>query len=113
MNFNEYQCMASETAIYPDRGQLSYPILGLCGEVGEVSEKFKKLIRDKGYCRFEHIVDPCDKADIMKELGDIIWYISEIATMLDLELETIAALNLNKLKDRKNRNVLRGSGDNR
>ena len=109
MNFKEYQARARSSAIYPNCGSnYIYPVLGLCGESGEVAEKFKKVIRDNN-----GIVTGEQKEQITKELGDCMWYISNICSELCLDLEDVAENNLLKLKDRKERNALRGSGDNR
>lgn len=109
MNFNEYQKTASDFAIYPNKGSnLIYPVLGLCGESGEVSEKLKKIIRDKnGELSKE------DVSALIKELGDVLWYVSAIAGELRVSLEEVAFLNIMKLQSRKDRDTLSGSGDNR
>jgi NTP pyrophosphatase (non-canonical NTP hydrolase) len=106
MEFNEYQIKARKTAIYPVQYSVIYPTLGLAGESGEVAEKVKKFIRDK--TTTEDL-----KSALVKELGDVLWYISNIASDLDISLEEIVEINLIKLADRKNRNVLQCSGDNR
>lgn len=109
MNFNDYQDQAIRTAIYPGKGNnLSYPALGLTGEAGEVAEKIKKLIRDH-----EGELDDYNRKEIAKELGDALWYIAAMAFELGLDLDLIAIMNLSKLKSRKERGVLKGSGDNR
>ncbi|KON34684.1 hypothetical protein AC477_00115 [miscellaneous Crenarchaeota group-1 archaeon SG8-32-1] len=108
MNFDEYQSKARETAIYPNKGNnLVYPILGLNGEAGEVAEKLKKLIRD------EHYADADFVKSIDKELGDVLWYIAAICSELGISMNGVAHRNIRKLEDRKVRNVLSGSGDNR
>ena len=108
MTFNEYQDLAKTTAIYPENVKLIYPVLGLCGEAGEVAEKVKKLYRDsKGE------IAPEFKDNLKKELGDVLWYLSAVAGDVDLTLEEIAEANYQKLKDRKERNQIHGSGDNR
>ena len=109
MNFQDYQKLSRQTAVYPQAGNnIVYPVLGLNGEAGEVAEKVKKVIRDKkGHFAKE------DKKAISKELGDVLWYIAQIATELDLDLNEIAKNNLQKLISRKKRGVLHGSGDNR
>lgn len=109
MNFYEYQVAAQKTAIYPDVGSnYTYPVLGLCGESGEIAEKIKKLIRDKNG---EYTNE--DRKSLSKELGDALWYISSICTEFGLSLDQVAIQNLEKLKDRKDRGKLKGSGDNR
>ena len=109
MNFIEYQQKAQEFAIYPTKGKdLSYPILGLNGEAGEVAEKYKKVLRDrKGF------MDAETDVEIAKELGDVLWYLSDIAFELGISLETIAKMNIEKLSSRQSRNTLYGDGDNR
>jgi NTP pyrophosphatase (non-canonical NTP hydrolase) len=113
MNFEEYQLMAKETATYPEfknivGGKVLYPVLGLSGEVGEVVEIIKKVHRDKqGELTLETV------ARLRDELGDVLWYISALATVLDLSLDDIAQNNINKLYSRRDRNVLHGEGDNR
>ena len=117
MTFNEYQKLAKLTAIYPDEYNVVYPTLGLTGEAGEVAEKVKKYIRDgreldktgNGY----YVDDEVFIKDIKKELGDVLWYLSAIASDLDLSLEDIAQTNVEKLKSRLKRDKIKGSGDNR
>ncbi len=82
--------------------------MGLVGETGEVADKIKKVIRDDG-----GILSEEKRRDIEKELGDVLWYIANLAIELDLSLDEIALKNLDKLKDRWDRGVLHGSGDNR
>lgn len=109
MNFNEYQKFARKTAIYPNVGNnLTYPVLGLNGETGEVSEKVKKLIRDK-----HGIVDDDFINTIIDELGDVLWYIAAIASELEVDLEVIAVNNIFKLTNRMQNNTVQGDGDNR
>lgn len=106
---NKYQEYAKQFAKYPDAGthsqtEVMYLTLGLAGETGEVAEKIKKYYRDGTVL---------DKADLAKELGDVLWYLSQIALWADLKLHYVADLNLAKLYSRKDRGVLGGSGDNR
>ena len=106
---NEYQDKARSTAAYPEIGvNYIYPALGLCGESGEVAEKIKKIIRDNG-----GVVSDEKRIEIKKELGDVMWYVANLCSELDLEMEDVAQGNLDKLFDRKDRGVLQGSGDNR
>lgn len=83
-------------------------VFGLVGESGEVAEKFKKLIRDK-----KGAISEEDRQEILKELGDILWYINAVANLLDSNLEEVAKKNLDKVLSRKSRGVTQGSGDNR
>ena len=104
----EYQEDAIETAISPDNAKILYPTLGLVGEAGEGAEKVKKVIRDEGGVFTEE-----KKVELAKELGDVLWYIANIAAGIDMELNLIATMNLDKLASRAERNKLSGSGDNR
>jgi NTP pyrophosphatase (non-canonical NTP hydrolase) len=109
MQANEYQDRALETAIYPNRGaNFVYPVLGLCGESGEVADKLKKVIRDGDGT----LTDP-DRDKIALELSDCCWYIAVLAYELDYTLEEIMQMNLDKLASRQSRGVLSGSGDER
>jgi NTP pyrophosphatase (non-canonical NTP hydrolase) len=109
MEFNEYQVMASTTAIYPNRGEnIYYPCLGLAGESGEVCEKIKKVMRDS-----DGKVSPETKELLKKELGDVLWYVSALSDELGLRLDDIAQHNIDKLFSRKDRGKLKGSGDER
>ena len=109
MKLDDYQYEASKTAIYPKLGHtVVYPALGLAGEAGEVAEKVKKMCRDE-YCR----LTPAKAAEIAKELGDVLWYVSACATEIGYTLSEVAALNIEKLESRKTRGALGGSGDNR
>lgn len=83
-------------------------VFGLVGESGEVAEKFKKLIRDK-----QGVISEEDRQEIIKELGDILWYVNSVATLLGSNLEEVAKKNLDKVLSRKQRGVTSGSGDNR
>ena len=104
VTFGEYQEKARETAIYDPVHSITYPLLGLVGEVGEFANKYKKVLRDGR---------EFDREDMASELGDILWYLSNLAYDAGLGLDYIANHNLEKLFDRKERGVLGGSGDNR
>ncbi len=109
MEFNNYQKEARKTAMYPDLGKnFVYPTLGLAGEAGEVAEKIKKVIRDGN-----GIVTDEKKEELSKELGDVLWYVANLAEELGLELDLIAQKNLDKLRSRQDRGKLKGDGDNR
>lgn len=109
MNFKEYQEKSRKTAIYPQAGNnFIYPTLGLSGEAGEVAEKIKKVVRDNG-----GVVNEEAKKELEKELGDVLWYVSQLASELKLSLNKIAEKNIEKLYSRMDRGVLKGSGDNR
>ena len=109
MDFKEYQEKSRKTALYPNIGNnFVYPTLGLAGEAGEVAEKIKKVIRDK-----EGIIDDATREEIKKELGDVLWYLSQIASELNLSFDEVAEFNIEKLASRMKRGKLHGSGDNR
>lgn len=111
MNFKEYQKKSRKTAVYPKSKYcdgIFYPTLGLSGEAGEVAEKVKKVLRDDN-----GVVTKEKKEELKKELGDVLWYVSQIATDLKLSLDDIAKTNLEKLSSRLKRGKLKGSGDNR
>jgi len=109
MNLNEYQERAKTTAVYTSFEQrLICTVLGLGGEAGEVSEKFKKIYRDKG-----GQISEDDRREIQKELGDVLWYLAVLSDTLGLTLDEVASLNLEKLKARQAKGKLHGSGDNR
>ncbi len=108
MELSDYQRRSRDTAEYPREAWLAYPALGLAGEAGEVAEHAKKAIRDDGGA-----VSPERRAAMAKELGDVLWYVAQIATELELDLDEIAAGNLEKLLSRQRRGVLSGSGDER
>lgn len=109
MTLQEYQMMARETAVYPDKYQILYPAMGMCGEAGEAMEKIKKAVRKGGDQYRDHI----DLDGLLKELGDVLWYVANIAADVGVSLNTVAELNIEKLKDRAERDVLKGEGDNR
>jgi len=113
MNFQDYSRKAISTLTndhtYGDvSADLMAQILGLAGESGEVMEKFKKLIRDR-----QGKITDADRAEIIKELGDVLWYVNSVAHLLGSSLEEVARLNNDKLASRQQRGQLHGSGDNR
>ena len=106
--FNDYNHAIAEFCKYPNVGSgsdeaLSYCALGLCGEAGEYAEKIKKKLRDGTF----------EKELAVKELGDVLWYVTRSAAELGYTLEQVANINYNKLRDRQQRDVLGGSGDTR
>ena len=109
MTFNDYQAETNKTAIYPDRGHnFVYPVLGMMGEAGEVAEKIKKVWRDKN-----NVISDTDKLEIKKEMGDVLWYLSQLATELQIDFDDVANTNVLKIQSRLERNKLNGDGDNR
>lgn len=108
-NFSDYQEACGHVATYPNRlSNLYYPVLGLVGEAGEVANKVKKIMRDE-----KGVVSPEKREQILDELGDVLWYISATCDELNATLESIARKNVEKLKGRRERGTLHGSGDNR
>lgn len=122
-DFHQYQFLAKQTAKYgtvidslsaddlpkiKKYLKVDYAALGLASEAAEVAGKVKKILRDKGL----EITDE-DRKELSKELGDVIWYVAALATDLNLDLDAVAKGNIDKLRDRANRGVLGGSGDNR
>jgi NTP pyrophosphatase (non-canonical NTP hydrolase) len=101
LDFNEYQKRAKETDL---NNPINYYYLGLAEEAGEVAGLRKRFLRDEGDIDYDKIT---------KELGDVLWYVSMIAHKYNINLNDIAVTNINKLLDRKNRNVIKGKGDNR
>ena len=126
MTFDEYQDEAKTTAIYPNKNTvngLMYTALGLAGEAGEIANKVKKVYRDELYYTISDVsvnspsIKYLYKPDIIdnleKEIGDVLWYCAQICTELGINLGDAATSNLMKLKDRKERGVIGGSGDSR
>ena len=109
MTFDEYQQAAIKTARDKTaNNELFHLVLGLAGEAGEITEKFKKLVRDNN--SDESLID---REDIAKELGDVLWYVAALADYLNLTLDDIATTNIAKLASRQKRDLIKGSGDNR
>jgi len=109
LSFSDYQQASRATAIYPRRTAIEYVALGLASEAGEVAGKVKKVLRD----RQANFTTDDVIADIGGEIGDVLWYVAQLATELGLDLGDIAAGNIEKLQDRQARGVLGGSGDKR
>ena len=106
--FNDFQKEASEFITYPREIGLSYTIHGLTGEAGEIANKFKKILRDQNGILLAH-----NREEIAAELGDVMWYCAALAQELGVTLEDVAKNNTEKLKGRKERGTLQGSGDKR
>ena len=108
ITLNGYQNQAAETALYPKEHGLTYTILGLNGEAGELADKYKKVIRD-------HQGEMSEETQqaMAKELGDVLWYVAMCAKELGHDLESIAQMNLTKLFSRKDRGQIQGAGDDR
>ena len=114
MDFNEYQMKARTTDLITyGREKLKphwmYYVLGMAGEMGELQEKIKKLYRDHEGDLTHEI-----KIELAKELGDIMWYMSQFCEKgLQMEFNEIPKMNIEKLASRKERSKLQGKGDNR
>jgi len=123
MKINEYQKEAHKLAVYPkfsvfsaqnnvvsigENANYVYPCLGLSGEVGELLNKIKKIGRDDA-----GIIESDRKGTIAYEIGDCMWYIAELATQFDLDLEKICKENIAKLNERTKKGTIKGSGDER
>src|SRR5690606_9008490 len=112
MTLDEYQAEARSTALYPESARVLYPTLKLAGEAGEVAEKLGKLMRDEAYVPGAALSE-AQVAALSKELGDVLWYVANLAADLGLSLTEVGRVNLDKLQSRKERGVIHGSGDER
>lgn len=106
MDFKTYQSQTAKTAIYP-KGFV-YPALGLSGEAGEVAEQIKKTIRDD-----EGQLSDKRRKKLKKELGDVLWYVSQLCTELELDMGEVAEANLEKLNKRMKEGKIQGEGSDR
>lgn len=102
--FEEYNEFVKGMKVYPEKHAIVYPALGLAGEAGEISEKVKKWLRGDR---------ELDRQGLLGELGDPLWYITSLADDLGFTLQDVVDFNVEKLTSRKERNVLKGDGDNR
>ena len=93
MTINEYQKLAMTTLNkeLSNKDVLINAVMGLCGESGEAIDIVKKHL---------HQGHELNKEKLIKELGDIAWYLAEACFALDVELETVLAMNIEKLKKR-------------
>ena len=108
MEINDYQKEAVKTAIYGSGSTIIYPALGLANEAGEVLGKIKKVLRDAN-----GEFNEANNKGIADEIGDTLWYLAALSRDIGYDLETIANINIKKLKDRQERGVIHGSGDTR
>lgn len=122
MELNEYQTLTAKTAIYPKEDKLVkgeilsllYLSISLPGEVGEFCNKIKKFIRgDIAYNNGDDKLTTKAIAELEAEVGDVLWYLSEICSTLGLDFSQVAYDNIQKLQHRKTHNTLRGDGDER
>lgn len=105
MRFDEYQKHAS-TFCLPTANNPVYLVTGLAAEAGEVAGIFAKWVRDETPAMDAQV-------DTLKELGDILWFVSQLATYMNIPLSEIAEANLHKLTSRKQKGTLKGSGNER
>lgn len=110
MTFDEYQKQALTTAVAHPDPLMDKTIwaMGIAGEAGEVLEKWKKIVAYK-----EGNISDEDHVELRKEMGDVVWYIAVLADSLGATFEEVMQQNIEKLKSRKARNVIKGRGDNR
>lgn len=110
MNFDEYQKQAQQTVINNKDPLMDKTIwvLGVSGEAGEIVEKWKKIV---AYENGE--ITATKKAELAKEMGDVLWYVAALAGSLDISLQEVAEANIKKVLSRKQRGVTKGKGDNR
>jgi len=107
--FAEYQHESRKTwGVIATDHPIVYPTLGLANEVGEVAGKIKKIFRDG-----DGVITESDREALKQELGDVLWYLTQICTELGLTLEEVAEANLVKLFSRLERGMIRGDGDTR
>jgi len=114
MTFDEYQTQAFTYAKQSARCP-KYLFTGAAGEIGELCSLYAKAVRDDYYETSEYAASKVEdfKANLSKELGDVLWFVASIAHYYGFSLHDIAEANINKLEDRKKRNVIGGSGDKR
>lgn len=108
MTLNNYQKQAAVTATFDHDKGLIYTTLGLASEAGEVAGKVKRIIRDDG-----DELSESRREEIIDELGDVLWYLSQVANQIGADLDIVGDRNLRKLADRQSRGVIRGAGDRR
>lgn len=104
MKLIDYQDEARAYAIYPDIGDnIVYPALGLAGEAGEFANQVKKVLRDdNGVISAERF------GELVSELGDVLWYVANACSELDVSLEDIARWNMQKLSRRRENDAIHG-----
>lgn len=109
IDFETYQLESRKTwgRVTTDH-DIVYPTLGLSNEAGEFAGKVKKIFRDKGGEISEE-----DRAKLASELGDVLWYLTQLCTELGVSLAEVAQGNIDKLASRQQRGTLQGEGDER
>lgn len=104
----EYDNFVKTTKFYPEHRKIEYPVLGICGESGEAAEKVKKTIRD-----YNETFDDERKVALLKELGDILWYVVATAQDMGYSFKDVIDTNMKKVTKRIETNTRQGEGDNR
>ena len=102
LTLDQYQDRTADTAVYPKEMALIYLSLGLPSEAGEVADQLKKAIRDDGSDGVA-LREEREEA-ILDELGDVLWYVAQLANALNCDLSTVAHRNLAKLQARHGKN---------
>ena len=106
LSFNEYQKRADKTAVYPPEKGFEYLATGIAAEAGEVAGLISKGIRGDN-------LGMVAEDDLVKEIGDVLWFVAQLASHMDIDLEEVAEKNLAKLEDRQKLGVIKVSGDDR
>lgn len=108
-NLAAYQELSRKTYRHLEvNSNLTYPVLGMVNEAGEFAGKFKKVFRDKG-----GVIDDTTREALRDELGDVLWYLTQICTNLGYTLDDLAQANLEKVLGRLERGTIHGDGDKR
>lgn len=102
MLMEDYQELAWKTALESAKNP-AYMVANLTSEAGEVAGKYAKWIRD----------GVLDEAGMQKEVGDVLWQIAGLSTVMGWNLADVASQNLRKLAQRQMNNTLMGGGDER
>lgn len=111
LEFKEFDATVTPNMRYPEAGTfigLVYVAGSVNGEAGEVWEKVKKTWRDE-----DSVITPERRTALLKECGDVLWYLSATAQELGSSLDEVAQMNIDKLNDRRARSVMKGEGDDR
>ncbi len=116
--FNGYQRLTAKTAVYPGQTTIKgilYCALGMSGEAGEVAGRVKKILRDDGLAppAMADTISNERRINILRQMGDVLWYISQMASELGVPLTEVAEMNIKKLTSRQERGALHGQGDGR
>lgn len=105
LTLNQYQLEASKNKAFPEKYAIIYPTIGVLNEAGEMAGKIKKWMRgDTPHLNIQ---------DLTSEMGDVLWYLSSLATDLGITLEDVARNNIEKITKRREKNMIKGDGDHR